>query len=420
MKRICNSSMMVTHDPGFTDPRTGRDPEEGQGRFSSSYNRLILHVDADAFYASVEQVLRPELKGRAVVVGGSDRGVVSAASYEARKYGVHSAMPVVQARRLCPRAVFLDPNFEAYKEYSRGMFDIMRKYSPAVEATSIDEGYVDLTGTLRLHKAPPWEVSHRMLAEIRSALGINVSGGLAGTKTAAKMATGLAKPNGLLFLDPDKSAGVLGFLPVHAIPGVGKHAHDILERHGISQVRDLASAPRPLLKSLMGVWGEKLLDVALDYDSRPVRTEPRELQKSYSKERTLAKDTLDYSYVRHMARQMAEKLAARLREDNRGACTVTFKVRYSDFKDTSRSMSLAQPTNSNAEILWCLDRLFWKAITRRARIRQVGVKLSGIDQPSNQMDLFDSKRINAQRLDSAVDAVRRKFGFDSLRASGWS
>lgn len=159
-----------------------------------SNDRLILHVDADAFFASVEQALHPELKSRAAIVGGGERGVVSAASYEARRFGVHSTMPIVQARKLCPQAVFLDPNFQAYSEFSRRMFSIMRKYSPLVEATSVDEGYADLTGTLRLHQALPWEVAHRLLCEIRSTLDINVSGGLlARTRTWAKMATGPGK-----------------------------------------------------------------------------------------------------------------------------------------------------------------------------------------------------------------------------------
>src|SRR5271157_5438954 len=203
---------------------------------------LILHVDADAFYASVEQVLQPSLKGKAVIVGGGDRGVVSSASYEARRRGIHSAMPIVQARKLCPHAVFLDPNFHAYKEFSMRMFGIMENYSPVVEATSIDEGYVDLTGTLKLHKAPAWEVAHRMLCEIRSSLAINVSGGLAGTKSYAKMATGLAKPNGLLYLEPEKARIILGLLPAKAIPGVGKKAEEILRRHGIRTVADVADS----------------------------------------------------------------------------------------------------------------------------------------------------------------------------------
>ena len=194
---------------------------------------FILHVDADAFYASVEQVLQPSLKGKAVIVGGGDRGVVSSASYQARRRGVHSAMPIVQARKLCPHAVFLEPNFSAYKEFSMRMFGIMGNYPPIVEATSIDEGYVDLTGTLKLHKAPAWEVAHRMLCEIRSALTINVSGGLAGTKSWAKMATSLAKPNGLLYLEPAQAGIILGFLPASAIPG-GRYAQKKTPQRALS------------------------------------------------------------------------------------------------------------------------------------------------------------------------------------------
>jgi DNA polymerase-4 len=378
---------------------------------------LILHVDADAFYASVEQVLHPELRGKAVIVGANNRGVVSAASYEARRFGVHSAMPVAQARRLCPHGVFLEPNFAAYSEYSRQMFEIMRRYSPAVEATSVDEGYVDLSGTLRLHKAPPWEVAHRMLQEIRVTLGINVSGGLAGSKMAAKMATGLAKPNGLLYLEPEKAWMVLGRLPVGSIPGVGKKTEKILRGHGIITVADLAASPGRLVGSLLGQWGEKLPESAAGHDYRPVRVEPVESQKSYSKERTLAEDTTDYNLIRHVACEIAEKLSYRLREDGKGASTVTLKVRYADFTQTSRSISLREPTNANAVIFACLDRLFGKAVTHRQRIRQVGVKLSGIGPPVYQEDLFEPRRGLAYRKDRLADAIRNRFGFTSVRVA---
>lgn len=379
---------------------------------------LILHVDADAFYVSVEQVLQPSLKGKAVIVGGGDRGVVSSASYEARQHGVHSAMPMVQARKLCPHAVFLDPNFQAYKESSARMFAIMRNYSPIVEATSIDEGYVDLTGTLKLHKAPAWEIAHRMLCEIRSALGINVSGGLAGTKSYAKMATELAKPNGLLYLEPNKAKIVLGFLPASAVPGVGKKAEEILRRHGILTVRDVACAKPALMRHLLGQWGEKLIDVASGNDPRPVEAEPSDSQKSYSKEQTLEKDTTNYPYIRSVARKLAERLAARLREDGIGARTVTFKVRYADFTDVSRSETLKEAVNGSEEILDCLDRLFWKTMTRRTRVRQVGVKLSGIGTPVHQTSLFDSGHPRRQERDRAVDTIRRRFGFDAIRHPG--
>src|SRR5208283_682793 len=376
---------------------------------------FILHVDADAFYASVEQVLQPSLKGKAVIVGGGDRGVVSSASYQARRRGVHSAMPIVQARKLCPHAVFLDPNFRAYKEFSMRMFSIMGNYSPVVEATSIDEGYVDLTGTLKLHKAPAWEVAHRMLREIRSTLTINVSGGLAGTKSWAKMATSLAKPNGLLYLEPAQAWIILGFLPASAIPGVGKKAEETLRGHGILTVADVASARPDLMSRLLGQWGERLIDIASGNDPRPVDSEPSDGQKSYSKDRTLEKDTIDYPYIRLVARELAERLATRLRADGKGARTVTFKVRYADFTDVSRSETLKEAADGNAEILNCLDRLFWKTITLRTRVRQVGVKLSGIGTPVHQVNLFDPERSLGKERDRAVDTIRHRFGFDAVR-----
>ncbi|MEW6533546.1 MAG: DNA polymerase IV [Thermodesulfobacteriota bacterium] len=404
-------------NPAATRSSAGS-PGDATGPCQGFNSRYILHVDADAFFASVEQTLQPELRGKAVIVGGGDRGVVSAASYEARAFGVRSAMPMVQARRLCPHAIFLEPNFHAYKDYSRKMFAIMELYSPLVEVTSVDEGYVDLTGTLKLHNAPPWEIAHRMLDRIRSSLDINVSGALAGSKTAAKMATRLAKPNGFLYLEPHLAWVILGSLPVHAIPGVGKHARQVLERRGIMTVAELGHAPRYLLRSLFGVWGEKLLQIAIGNDFRPVRSEPHGVQKSYSKERTLAQDTVDYEFVRNMARKLAEKLAAKVREDGQGATTVTFKVRYADFVDCSRSMSLPEPTNVNADILACIDRLFWKTIQPRRPIRQIGVKLSGIYPPGLQLHLFASGHDTKEHRDSAVDAIRQKYGFESIGTSG--
>lgn len=383
-----------------------------------SNNRLILHVDADAFFASVEQALRPELKGHAVIVGGSDRGVVSAASYEARRFGVHSAMPMVQARKWCPHAVFLDGNFCAYREFSARMFDIMRTYSPIVETTSIDEGYVDLTGTLRLHNAPSWGVAHRLLCEIRSTLDIKVSGGLAGTRTWAKMATGLAKPNGLLYLEPDRATAVLGGLPASSVPGVGKKAEEILKRAGILTVADLACASRASMSRLLGRWGEQLIEIASGNDCRPVVAERLDSQKWSSKERTLEKDSSDYRFIRSLARKLGEKLAERLRADGKGASTITFKVRFSDFTDHSQSISLHEPTNLTSEILRLIDLLMRKAVARNAKVRQVGVKLSGIGLPVLQMDLFDPPRPLRSQRDRAVDTIRNRFGFESIQVSG--
>lgn len=380
--------------------------------------RLILHVDADAFFASVEQALDPGLKGKAVIVGGSDRGVVSAASYEARRFGVHSAMPVVQARRLCPHGVFLSPNFEAYKRFSRQMFEIMEKYSPVVEATSVDEGYVDLGGTLRLHQAAPWEIAGRLLSEIRSTLKINASGGLAPTKTFAKMATNLAKPNGLMYLEPGGAVKFLGGLSVGKIPGVGRRAQELLERRGIVTVADLATAPRKRVKSAVGKWGEKLVEVASGRDRSRVRSEPRLSQKSYSRQRTLEKDVVDHQTIRYVTRKLAEKLTEKLRRHQRGACVVTFKVRYADFKETSKSVTVKLPTNGSLEIQEHLDRLIGKTITRRTPIRKVGVMLSGIERPVSQDDLFQPNRYLKRERDSVVDRIRSRFGFEAVWVSG--
>jgi len=376
--------------------------------------RYILHVDADAFFASVEQAIHPELKGLPVIVGGGDRGVVSAASYEARRFGVHSAMPIVQARKLCPHAVFRDPDFHAYTDFSRRMFDIMRDFSPAVEVTSVDEGYVDLTGTLKLHKAPAWEIAHRILSRIRAALDINVSGGIAGTRTGAKMATGLAKPNGLLYLEPGRSGRILNALPVGSIPGIGKKSEGILKRHRILTIGDLLAAPKPLINRLFGRWSDRLLEIASGNDSRIVEPDPGGERKSYSKDRTLEQDTADLVYVWSVAAGLAEKLAARLRSDGKSARTITFKVRYADFSEKGRSVSLKTPTDANREILAVLFTLFNETVLRRKKIRQVGVKLSGLGSPVFQTDLFDPGEPIYRERDRTVDRIRERFGFQAV------
>jgi len=378
--------------------------------------RYILHVDADAFFASVEQVLRPELRGVPVVVAGGDRGVVSAASYEARRFGVHLAMPTVQARKLCPRAVFLAPNFEAYRTFSQRMFAIMKEFSPVVEVTSVDEGYMDLTGTLRLHRASPWEVAHRILSRIRCELGINASGAVAGTKSQAKMATSLAKPNGLLYLEPHFAGKILGALPVDRIPGVGPRAAQVLESQGITTVEDLATASTGTIRRLLGRWGEVLVETASGIDPRPVVGSGKGDRKSYSRDRTLEKDTSDVCFVRHVVVELTEKLAARLRKDGKGATTVTVKVRYADFTDVSKSQSLQSCTNLTGDLTDCATALLKKAVIPRVAIRQVGVRFSGIDVPLLQTDLFDPTRPRRAARDRMVDEIRNRYGFDAISA----
>ncbi len=378
------------------------------------HESMILHVDADAFFASVEQALDPSLKGRKVIVGGTNRGVVSAASYEARKFGVRSAMPVAQARRLCPDAVFLSPNFKAYKEYSNTLFDIIDKYSPLVERTSVDEGYVDLGGTLKLHRAPPWEIAHRILCEIRESLDINCSGGLACSRTFAKMATNLAKPNGLIYLSADNIMKIMGNMPAAAIPGIGRKAEEKLRRNGILTVRDLTMADPEILKNLLGAWAEKLVEKISCVKKERLSTREKTSQKSYSKDRTLAEDTYDYEMVKGIAGRLLEGLAQKLRSHQRAAATITLKIKYKDFSRVSKSITLKQATNINTDLLDCLERLFPRTITKGLAIRQVGVSLSGVKSPMIQMNLFDMDKEKMMNRDILADVIRDKYGFDAI------
>jgi DNA polymerase IV len=232
------------------------------------------------------------------------------------------------------------------------------------------------------------------------------------------MATGLAKPNGLLYLEPRRAHKLLGRLPVGTIPGVGNKAEAKLARYGIKTVADLASGRPDFLKSIMGRYGEKLLEVASGRDSRPVRTTPRPSQKSYSKDRTLSEDTVDYAFVKAVARRLAEKLAQKLRSDKKGVATVSLKVRYSDFTETARSMTLPQPSDDNREILKCVDKLFPRTVTRRLPIRQVCVRLSNIHEPVTQTSLFDPSLASRKARDKALDSIRNKYGFEAVLVSG--
>jgi DNA polymerase-4 len=385
-----------------------------KGTPTSSATREILHVDADAFFASVEQALKPELRGLPVIVGGGNRGVVSAASYEARPFGVKSAMPMVTARRLCPGAVFLPPNFRAYSDYSARMFRIMGRYSPSVLRASVDEGYMDLTGTERLHGAPPWEIAHRILQDIRRELGINVSGGLAASKCWAKIATELAKPNGLLWLNPETAHSIMYSLPVGMIPGVGKKTEAILKGQGVHLIKDLVSAPANLIRRVLGSWGPRLVETARGERHGEIFA-ASEGQKSYSKDRTLDADTRDYDFVLSVARHLLEQLAGKLRRDGKAAGTLTIKVRYKDFKENSRSRAIKPASNVTSNLLAALDGEFPRAITSRAPIRLIGVKLSGICEGPIQTNLFDASLPKKQALDKAVDKIRQKHGYDTVK-----
>ncbi len=368
-----------------------------------------MHFDADAFFASVEQAMNPALQGKAVIVGGAERGVVSAASYEARRFGISSAMPIAHARRKCPHGIFLCPNFKAYKTYSHEMFSIVKRFSPCVEITSIDEGYIDLTGSKKLHRAPYWVIGDRILREIRETLRINVSGALAQTRVWAKIATQLAKPNGLFVLLPESGFDIIKVLPVNRIPGVGKKTDSTLSAFGIHTIQDLTSISPERLTKIIGAWAPNLLKAAKGIDSGREIKMNWNPQKSYSADKTLEKDCRDWGFVHRKARELLEKLTTKLRRDGKAASTITIKIRYNNFEEYSRSLTSA-PTNITIELLKSVDQLFWKTLAGRAPIRLIGVKLSGITDMQHQPNLFDKNFDKKLQRDKAMDRIRLKYG----------
>jgi DNA polymerase-4 len=377
--------------------------------------RSILHIDMDAFFVSVEQVRDPSLKGKPVIVGGDPdgRGVVAAASYEARKYGIHSAQPVSRAKRLCPHAIFLRGTHGLYSKFSARIFDILDHYSPLVEPMSLDEAYVDLTGCERLH-GPITETAVRMHDEIKSQVGINASVGMAANKLMAKIASGMAKPNGLLRVLPGHEAEFLAPLPIGRIPGVGPKSVEEFKRMGIHTVRDLAALPLELLEEVHGEWGHRLYQKARGISQSPVLK--RDDTRSISRETTLEKDSTDPAFLESKLSWLVEKAASQLREEGLRARCVSLKLRDSNFKTMSRSYTLTEATCEDHVIFDTVAGLFRKLFTQRTRVRLIGVALTSLTSSvPPQMELF--KNLDAkqwQKLYQGIDRIRDKYGFRSI------
>ena len=302
--------------------------------------RSILHIDMDAFFVSVEQVRDPSLKGKPVIVGGDPnggRGVVAAASYEARKYGIHSAQPVSKAKRLCPHAIFLRGSHGFYSEYSRRIFEILDHYSPLVEPMSLDEAYVDLTGCERLH-GPTVETAVRIHDSIKSQVGINASIGMGTNKLMAKIASGMSKPNGFLRILPGHEAVFLAPLPIGRIPGIGPKSVEAFKQIGIHTVRDLAALPLELLEEAHGEWGYSLYQKARGISESPVLK--RDDTRSISRETTLDKDSTDPEFLESTLSWLVEKAASQMRDEGIRARCVSLKLRYANFKTVTRSFTL--------------------------------------------------------------------------------
>jgi DNA polymerase-4 len=378
----------------------------------------ILHVDMDAFFVSVELLERPELRGKAVVVGGrpDQRGVVTAASYEARKYGVHSAMPLRTAGKLCPHAVFLDGHHEKYGEWSDRVATILAKFSPIVEMVSIDEAYLDLAGTERLH-GPPLAAADKLLRTITRTTDLPCSAGLATTRLVAKVASDQAKPRGLVWVAPGQEARFLAPLPVRKIPGIGEVTERALRALGIETVDQLAAVAPEKLEKIFGQWGDALYRKARGGDSYEfvIDAEP----KSISHNHTFGEDTNDTEALHALLSHLSQKACKRLREAGLATRTLTLTIRYAGFDTHTRAKTLSQPTQLDSDIFRVFQKLFAEHRDMKRKIRLLGVSLGGLTHGGEQLDLLDAgRRERLEKLTRATDKLRDRFGFGKVQFGG--
>jgi DNA polymerase-4 len=375
--------------------------------------RWIMHIDMDAFYASVEQLDHPELRGKPVIGGGRERGVVSAASYEARAFGVRSAMPMGQARRLCPHAIQMQGNMERYREVSLLILAVLQRFSPRVEQASIDEAYLDATGLERLF-GPVEDMARRIKAEVREATGgLSCSAGIAPVKFLAKIASELNKPDGLHILRPEQVEDFLRVLPVGKIPGVGRKFEAALASLGVRTGGDVLRFSAGFWAERHGKMGESLHRCALGLDEREV--EPWAAPKSESAETTLARDTRDRSLLTDWLFRHAERVGRHLRAQGLAGRVITLKVKYADFRQVTRQLTLPEPTCATDTIFETGRRLLAE-LNPRDPIRLIGLGVSGFDAVARQLSLpfADDGRSRIEdrrtRLDRTLDARAGKYG----------
>jgi DNA polymerase-4 len=376
--------------------------------------KTYFHVDMDAFFVSVEELYDPTLKGKPVVVVArpNERGVVSAASYAARKFGVHSAMPLRTAYKLCPQAIFVDGHPERYRECSQQVSEVLRSFSPLVEMASIDEAYLDMTGTERLH-GPPLRAAHRLHESMKARTRLNCSIGIAASRLVAKISSDQAKPNGILWVIPGREAAYLAPLDVRKVPGVGKVTEKNLHAFGIRKVGDLAKLDDRFLEERFGKWGMALAGKSRGFDAGGwFDTEIGEDTgpKSISHEHTFGEDTADAGQIESTLAHLCEKVGRRLREHELAARTIQLKLRYSDFSTITRAHSVARPTQIDTEIYEEARDLFRRNWTPGAKVRLIGIQASHWGD-EEQMDLLGGDTHEKWRgALAAADRLRDKFG----------
>jgi DNA polymerase-4 len=375
--------------------------------------RRILHVDMDAFYASVEQRDRPELKGKPVIVGGqTQRGVVASASYEARKFGVRSAMPTAKALRLCPQAILVKPRFERYSEVSRQIREIFLSYTPLVEPLSLDEAFLDVTGGGKLFGSAE-QIAREIKQKILDNTGLTCSVGVSFNKFLAKLTSDLCKPNGLMVIDERQAEEILPGLPVGRLWGVGPATEEKMHQMGLRTIGDVQNVPEEELKRRFGRYGAQLYALARGLDERPVK--PERETKSVSRETTFLEDLTSHDQLKQVLLELCEQVGRDLRKEGLVGRTAHLKVRFADFTTITRSQTLPLPIKT-AKALWQeIERLFDDKITLSRGVRLLGVGVSNLSPiGAGQLLLFDDDKQDVT-VDHLLDELRGRFGPDAIQ-----
>ncbi|RAM37563.1 DNA polymerase IV [Arthrobacter globiformis] len=390
------------------------DREQAEARLRELRRASIMHVDMDAFFVSVELRTRPDLRGRPVIVGfPAERSVVLSASYEARRFGVKSAMPMAVAHRLCPQAVIIEPRHKLYYEVSGQLMGIFESITELVEPLSVDEAFLDVGGAIR-RLGPPSDIGQLIRRRVASELGITASVGIAASKFVAKIASTRSKPDGLLLIRPEQTVPYLHSLPVNALWGVGGKTAEVLARMGIRTVADVAATPVSSLKKVLGATGEHVHRLSWGIDSRAVT--PVRVEKSIGAEETFASDTADDALLHRELLRLSHRTAERLRASGLVARTVALKLRYADFSTVTRSRTVHTPLDSAQLIYAVAIQLLESLGSRPLLVRLVGVRAEQLEaaaQTSLQLSL-DRRDDNWRAAEQALDKVAEKFGSKSV------
>jgi DNA polymerase-4 len=375
--------------------------------------KTIFHLDMDAFFVSVERILDPSLEGKPVIVGGDPhgRGVVAACSYEARRFGLHSAMPIRNAFRLCPHGIYLHGHGKEYGRFSRAVKRFLERYFPIVQQASIDEFYLDFTGCEKIYGEPA-KFAEKLQNEIWDRFHLPSSIGIASNKTIAKIASDFKKPRGITFVPPGGEKDFLAPLPIEKIPGIGKATFPMLRSRGFSVVGDIAKASPNYLSALLGKFGTELWKNANGKGNDILVTEYE--RKSISKETTFDKDLISRTKIEDILFELVSKVCQLLRNENWQTSTISIKLRYTDFVTLTRAKTI-EPTDDDKVVFEIAKDLFEKSFTRRVGIRLIGIHLSKLNHYTEQCILFEDNYTIRKRMLRAVMKIRDKYGFDAIR-----